>query len=132
MLEISIQYIETPCLSKPYWVVELPSEECAKQIASRSISLRNCIELWARAKTETQLHKNLVDAMKNTTGEWNIHDNSADSDISDLHICPNQLIDICCSVNKSFKVDVETYCKHFTMKEKVDKIEVCLKLNSDL
>ncbi|KOB65693.1 TRNA guanosine-2'-O-methyltransferase TRM11-like protein [Operophtera brumata] len=122
-LKIPINYIEKPSTLKPYWIVEFPSEECAKQIASRSVSMRNCVELWSRAKTETQLHKNLFDAMNNSTGKWIFQENLTNSDTSDLHICPKELIENCCSGKKSFKVDVETFCKHFTMKEKVDKIE---------
>lgn len=123
LLKIPINYIEKPCVMKPYWVVELPSEECAKQIASRSVLLRNCIELWSRAKTETQLHQNLQEAYNNSTGKWLIKNNSSHS-TSDLHVCPKELIENCCSEQNSFKVDVETFCKHFKMKEKVEKIEV--------
>lgn len=124
LLKIPINYIEKPTDLKPYWVVELPSEECAKQIASRSVSLRNCLELWSRAKTDSQLHKNLLDAIQNSTGGWIIQDSPTESNISDLDICPNELIQNCCSEMKSFKVDVETYCKHFNIREKVEKIEV--------
>lgn len=67
--------------------------------------------------------------MKNATGKWIFHENMTDSDSSDFHICPKELIINCCSEKKSFKVDVETFCKHFTMKEKVDKIEVRYKQN---
>lgn len=119
-----IKYIEKPCQSKPYWVVELPSEECVKKIASRSVLLKNCIELWGRAKSEARLHENLQSALNNVTGSWIGIDE--DSDGSDINICPSDLLKACSDGEKSFKIEVETFCKHFTMKEKVDKIEVSL------
>ncbi|KAJ2947312.1 hypothetical protein O0L34_g17025 [Tuta absoluta] len=121
MFNIPIKFIEKPCMQKPYWIVELPSEECVKKIASRSVLVKNCIELWSRAKTEPQLHDNLKKALENSTGKWVIPVNS-DQD-NETHICPRDLIDVCCGKEKSFKIEVETFCKHYTMKEKVDKIE---------
>lgn len=123
MYDIPIKFIENPCINKPYWIVELPSEEWAKKIASRSLLLKNCIELWARAKTESQLHMNLKNALLNKTNRWIICESNGNVG-SDCDLCPNELIHTCCSVDKSYKVDVETFCKHFSMKEKVEKIEV--------
>ncbi|XP_028161170.1 tRNA (guanine(10)-N2)-methyltransferase homolog [Ostrinia furnacalis] len=125
VLNIPIRFIEEPCMRKPYWIVELPTEECARKIASRSVLLKNCIELWARAKTESQLHTTLKSALLNLTGKWMVNNNGTVNDcgISDGHVCPRSLIDPCCSKDKSFKIEVETFCKHFSMKEKVDKIE---------
>ncbi|XP_023940974.1 tRNA (guanine(10)-N2)-methyltransferase homolog [Bicyclus anynana] len=120
LFEIPIKYIEKPCQNKPYWVVELPSEDCVKKIASRSILIKTCIELWATAKTETGLHENLRSSMNNLSGKWLGTDIS---DNSESHISPSELIERCCEGGKSFKIEVETFCKHFTMKEKVDKIE---------
>ncbi|XP_075976172.1 tRNA (guanine(10)-N(2))-methyltransferase TRMT11 [Anticarsia gemmatalis] len=122
LFNIPIKFIEKPSVIRPYWIVELPSEECVKKIASRSVLLKNCIELWSRAKTVSQLHKNLKGSVENSTGEWIIGDSEHDG-ISDSHLCPKELIESCCSVKSSFKIEVETFCKHFTMKEKVEKIE---------
>ncbi|CAH0723983.1 unnamed protein product, partial [Brenthis ino] len=116
MLNIPIKFIEKPCINKPYWLVEFPSEDCVEKVASRSVLLKNCIELWSRAKTEDCLHDNLKRAIENVSGKW--------IEMSgDAHICPKELLLACKDKKKSFKVEVETFCKHFTMKEKVDKIE---------
>lgn len=123
MFDIPVRFIENPCVNKPYWIVELPSEDWVRKIASRSILLKNCIELWARAKTVSQLHINLNNALLNKTNEWIIPESNGNL-VSDSDLCPNELIQTCCSADKSYKVDVETFCKHFSMKEKVDKIEV--------
>uniref|UniRef100_A0A1E1W0E6 tRNA (guanine(10)-N(2))-methyltransferase TRMT11 N-terminal domain-containing protein n=1 Tax=Pectinophora gossypiella TaxID=13191 RepID=A0A1E1W0E6_PECGO len=125
MYNIPIKFIEKPCIQKPYWIVEFPSDECVKKITSRSVLLKNCIELWSRAKTDRQLHINLKKAWENTSSKWIIPENS-DSVASDTHICPKDLIQTCCDSGLSFKIVVETFCKHFTMKEKVEKIEVRL------
>ncbi|XP_047504728.1 tRNA (guanine(10)-N2)-methyltransferase homolog isoform X1 [Pieris napi] len=121
MLNIPIKFIENPSINLPYWIVELPSELCAKQIASRSVLLKNCLELWSRAKSEAKLHENLKSAVKNKSGKWIIPNNNME--ISESHICPSELLDAVSDPNKSFKVEVETFCKHFTMKQKVEKIE---------
>lgn len=122
MLKIQITFIERPSINQPYWIVELPSESCVKQIASRSVLLKNCIELWSRAKTEAKLHENLKRAIKNVSGKWKVPTHSVE--ISDSHICPRDLLESCSDPKKSFKVEVETFCKHFSMKDKVEKIEV--------
>lgn len=125
MLNIPIRFVEKPCEVKPYWVVELPSEECVKNLASRSILLKNCIELWSRAKTELKLHQNLKLALENKSNQW-INSDRKENGICDEDICPSTLIEACRPVEKSFKVEVETFCKHFSMKEKVEKIEVSI------
>lgn len=123
MLNMPIKFIEKPCVRKPYWIVELPSEDCVRKIASRSVLIKNCIELWSTARTQTQLHINLKNSLKNSTGGWVVGD-IKDNDTSDTHLCPKELIESCCSTIKTYKVEVETFCKHFSMKEKVHKIEV--------
>lgn len=126
LLNIPIKYIEKPSLDKPYWIVELPSEECAKKIASRSVLMKNCVELWSKAKSIDQLHKNLQNSLLNNTGKWTetkeSHQNNAE--FKDFQTCPKELIENCCTLKTTFKVEVETFCKHFSMKEKVEKIEV--------
>ncbi|XP_076279499.1 tRNA (guanine(10)-N(2))-methyltransferase TRMT11 isoform X2 [Lasioglossum baleicum] len=82
----------------PYWIVNLPSEKIAHKIASRAVCVRFCIELWANSKNCGDLHSKLknypIVEMKNYVGP-----------------------------QKSFKVIVETFCKHFSQSEKVNKIE---------
>lgn len=78
--------------------MEFKSEADVKLIASRSVSLRNCLELWGHAESLEKLHKTL-----------NIQPDSIKP-----HFNPN----------KSFKIEVETFCRHFTQKEKVSKLEV--------
>ncbi|KAL4703207.1 hypothetical protein ACJJTC_004883 [Scirpophaga incertulas] len=121
LFNIPIKYAECPSIEKPYWIVELPSEECVKKLASRSILLKNCIELWSLAKSISLLHENLKNAICNKSDKWILKEDS-DSKLT-KQICPSSLIEACTSPNKSFKLKVETFCKHFTMKEKVSKIE---------
>ncbi|KAH9628091.1 hypothetical protein HF086_018307 [Spodoptera exigua] len=122
LLNIPIRYVEKPCVQKPYCIVELPSEDCVRKIASRSVLLKNCIELWARAKTVSQLHVNLKNSLKNSTGSWVAGEKDNDG-VSSTCLCPKELIESSCPLKKSFKIEVETFCKHFSMQEKVSKIE---------
>ncbi|XP_011499447.1 PREDICTED: tRNA (guanine(10)-N2)-methyltransferase homolog [Ceratosolen solmsi marchali] len=80
----------------PFWIVELSSPDEAYLIASRSVLLRYCIELWARSTNIEVLH-------------------------SDLKSYPKDEIELYLST--TFKVVVETFCKHYTQREKVEKIE---------
>ncbi|XP_057651094.1 tRNA (guanine(10)-N2)-methyltransferase homolog [Diorhabda carinulata] len=98
LLNIEMRYVEKPKDIEPYWIVEFSSEDDVKLLASRSVSLRNCIELWAHAKSIPAIH----DKLKNY---------------------PLQLYKSHFDANKSFKIEVETFCRHFTQKEKVDKLE---------
>lgn len=41
-----------------------------------------------------------------------------------LKCYPKHLMDPYFQPNKSFKIEVETFCRHFTQRQKVDKIEV--------
>lgn len=84
---------------QPYWIVELFDEKAVHQITSRAISVRFCLELWAQGKQNEDLHKSLkAYSIKN-----------AETFAGD---------------KRSFKIIVETFCKHFSQCEKVDKIEV--------
>ena len=76
-------------------MIELQESE-AQKVASRSVSVRFCIELWAHGKNDDQFHSNLQDYLKVSRP---VH-------------------------KKSFKIVFETFCKHFSQKEKVEKIEV--------
>ncbi|CAB3235241.1 unnamed protein product [Arctia plantaginis] len=122
IFNIPIKYIEQPSVQKPYWIVELPTEDSVKKIASRSVLVKCCIELWSRANTESQLHTNLKNSLQNKTGKWVVGDDNSNC-TSDKYFCPKELIESCCTAKNSFKIEVETFCKHFTLKEKVEKIE---------
>ncbi|KAG8036313.1 hypothetical protein G9C98_003636 [Cotesia typhae] len=83
---------------QPYWIVETDCEAIIKKIASRSVSIRFCIELWTQASDFSKFHESL-----------RLHSNEKLSHYSHRE--------------KSFKIIVETFCKHFSQKEKVAKIE---------
>ncbi|XP_021925227.1 tRNA (guanine(10)-N2)-methyltransferase homolog isoform X2 [Zootermopsis nevadensis] len=97
LFNINIRWLEKPN-QHPYWVVELPSEKAARQIASRSVGLRSCMELWAQAKTEEELHKN-------------------------VRSYPMELMKPYFKPDLSFKISVETFCNRQSQAEKVTKIE---------
>lgn len=63
------------------------------------MSLRFCIEIWARENQSNILHDTLKKIPKEKLNE---------------HI----------GNGKSFKMIVETFCGHITQKEKIDRIEV--------
>lgn len=86
---------------KPFWIVEFPNEETAIQLASRSILLRCVLELWSHSTSSTVFHNNVRQYI--SQGENNTAQYFAD--------------------NSTFKINIETYNKHFTQKEKIDKIE---------
>ncbi|XP_074030901.1 tRNA (guanine(10)-N(2))-methyltransferase TRMT11 [Leptinotarsa decemlineata] len=97
LFNIDMRYLERP-KDEPYWIVQFASEKDVHLLASRSVSLRNCLELWSRAKTVQNLHEKL----KNV---------------------PPKIMAPYFRPEKSFKIEVETFCRHFTQKEKIDKIE---------
>lgn len=124
LFSIQIKFVEKPDVEKPYWIVELPDEKSARQICSRSVALKSCVELWSRAKTGAQLHQNLQNALTNKSNQWIANGNG----VTDSHVCPSSLIEACCPADMSFKIEIETFCKHLSMKEKVQKIEVSPKM----
>lgn len=63
------------------------------------MSLRSCQELWAHAKNVDSLHTILKNYPQSQLSSYFDND-------------------------KTFKIEVETFCRHFTQKEKIDKIEV--------
>jgi len=85
---------------QPYWIVDLFDENAVHQVASRAVSLRFCLELWTQAKRNEDLHSSLK-----TYSVKNSETMSRDK-------------------KKSFKIVVETFCKHFSQREKINKIEV--------
>ncbi|XP_012286221.1 tRNA (guanine(10)-N2)-methyltransferase homolog isoform X2 [Orussus abietinus] len=97
MLNINLR-AQTKPEDHPYWIIEVPSESVVHEIARRSVTLRFCLELWADGQGFEEFHDNL----RLYSGE-NIK----------VHINPD----------KSFRITVETFCKHFTQQQKVEKIE---------
>jgi tRNA (guanine10-N2)-methyltransferase len=88
-------------LKKPFWIVDLPNDEYAIQIASRAVSLKCILELWTHSNTYGKFHQSLKTCLE-INKEQQQHLFAKD---------------------KTFRVTVETYNKHYTQKEKVDKIE---------
>ncbi|XP_055914165.1 tRNA (guanine(10)-N2)-methyltransferase homolog [Eupeodes corollae] len=86
---------------KPFWIVEFPNEETALKIASRSVLLRCVLELWSHSTSLPQFHNNVrhyISQKENQTQQY-------------------------FQSNCSFKINIETYNKHFSQKEKITKIE---------
>ncbi|XP_033163378.1 tRNA (guanine(10)-N2)-methyltransferase homolog [Drosophila mauritiana] len=86
---------------KPFWVVEFRDTDSALLYASRSISLRAMIELYAHSHKLPEFHQRL---RNHVTTNWN--------SLAEYF-----------RVEASFKIVVETYNKHFSQREKVEKIE---------
>lgn len=88
-------------IKNPFWIVEFPNDDMALKYASRSIGLKAIFELWSHGNNFEEFHFNL---------KKHIRQNAA-------------AINDCCRKDRSFKITVETYNKHFTQKEKIEKIE---------
>lgn len=86
---------------RPFWLVELPDDHSARQLASRSISLRCVIEHWSSATSFAAFHS--------ATRQF-IANNSAY--VADL-----------CRAEHSFKINVESFNRHLSQPEKIQKIE---------
>lgn len=61
--------------------------------------MRSCQELWANAKDMNSLH----DVLKNYPTDLSAYFDE----------------------KKTFKIEVETFCRHVTQQEKINRIEVC-------
>lgn len=85
-----------PPTDNPYWMLENVEESDMRKIASRSVSLRYVVEVWAHGKNFSEFHETLRDKL-------------IDSRYT--------------SLDSSFKITVETYNKHFKQSEKIEKIE---------
>ncbi|KAL1123034.1 hypothetical protein AAG570_002122, partial [Ranatra chinensis] len=83
---------------QPFWIVELDSDHAAEKIASRSVTVRCIVDLWASAIEMADLHRQ-------------------------LHSLPSEWMRPYSSPEVSFKIKVETFCNSQTQEEKVDKIE---------
>ncbi|XP_034941114.1 LOW QUALITY PROTEIN: tRNA (guanine(10)-N2)-methyltransferase homolog [Chelonus insularis] len=92
-----LKTIQRP-VEHPYWIVECHSESIVQKIASRCVSMKFCMELWAEAKNFGEFHR----ALKQY---------------------PRERSNVYGSKDQSFKIIVETFCKHITQTEKVNKIE---------
>lgn len=124
LFQIKTKFIEKPLDDVLYWIVELESDEVAKNIASRSISLRWCIELWGRAKTTESLHQVMRKSIIENRNEWITTDDG--ENIS--YAGPRKLMSPYFPSDKTFKITVETFCRHFKISEKIEKIEVFISL----
>lgn len=85
----------------PFWIVELQNDEAAKKLASRSVSLRCVLEYWHHATNYKMFHSDLKNIVQNN---YSLLSNTFGED-------------------KTFKLTVETYNKHYQQLEKVAKIE---------
>lgn len=84
---------------QPFWIVEVPSEQCVRKLASRSISLRGVVELWGHSSNISALHEQLK---------------ALNPSVYKPYLQPHL----------SFKVEVETFSNHLSLPELVEKIEV--------
>ncbi|KAL3279515.1 hypothetical protein HHI36_017024 [Cryptolaemus montrouzieri] len=98
LLNIEMKFIQKPDVTEPYWIVQFNSEEDVQQVANRSVSLKLCLELWADSVTIEDLH-------------------------SQLKQYPKQFYERYFSPDETFKIELETFCRHLTQEEKVRKIE---------
>jgi len=81
---------------KPFWIVNLPESDVRK-IASRSVSLRYVVQIWSHSNNLADFHEGIKAATPEILKSF--------------------------APDKSFKIVVETFNKHFTQQEKVAKIE---------
>ncbi|XP_065212761.1 tRNA (guanine(10)-N2)-methyltransferase homolog [Planococcus citri] len=84
---------------KPFWIVELPSDEVARQIANRSVTLKFVTELWASSNKIEDLHNDLKTYSSNVLQHDEVFKKS------------------------SFKFKVDVFCNTQSYAEKMAKIE---------
>ena len=58
IFRIPLKWVEKNS-QEPWVILEFEQESQVKQILSRSIATKHCIELWAEGNSWTDLHKNL-------------------------------------------------------------------------
>lgn len=95
-------YIEDEELT-PFIHIELPNDECAIKLASRSVSIRYILEEWMSASTLSAFHADFKQFLS---------DNEANASIINNF-----------DVNKTFRITVETFNNTIQHKEKIEKIE---------
>lgn len=102
----------TTQIKKPFFVIELPNDEFALELAARCASIRSVIEHWASASACDLFHSQL---------KAYIASHQKDAHFIELY-------------NSSFRITVETFNKRIQQKEKVDKIETLayLPFNGDI
>uniref|UniRef100_A0A1A9W6M1 tRNA (guanine(10)-N(2))-methyltransferase TRMT11 n=1 Tax=Glossina brevipalpis TaxID=37001 RepID=A0A1A9W6M1_9MUSC len=86
---------------KPFWIVEFPDDAVALNYASRAIALRAVLKLWSHGEDYEKFHENLKLFIKQNQ-----------SNLSHFF-----------KEDTSFKITVETYNKHLSQKEKIERIE---------
>jgi tRNA (guanine10-N2)-methyltransferase len=86
---------------RPFWIVELPNDEEAKKLASRSVLLRSVLKLWSHSNTLAIFQSQLKDYCKDNV----------------------QVIGYAFEPTTSFKITVETFNRKISLAEKVQKIE---------
>lgn len=89
--------------STPFIHIELPNDECAKQLAARSISIRYVLEQWASATSLPAFHAELKQFLAANETNPNVSDNF--------------------DASKTFRITVETFNNTMQHKEKIEKIE---------
>lgn len=87
----------------PFIHIELPNDACAKELASRSVSIRYIIEQWASALSLTEFHAELKHFLAANETNPDITDNFDPA--------------------KTFRITVETFNNTIQHKEKIEKIE---------
>lgn len=83
---------------QPFVIMDLPSEQCAQQLASRTVLLRSVYELWG-------------------------HGRSPDELIAKLKELPNERLSPYASPKYSFRLRVDTFGKSISKEEKLKKID---------
>jgi tRNA (guanine10-N2)-methyltransferase len=96
-LTVANEYDHPECKLNPFISVDLPSEQCAVSIASRSILMRAVYELWGYGST--------FDAL-----------------VSSLKQLPPERMEFC-KPDSSFKITVETFSKKISQSHKVQLID---------
>lgn len=85
-------------IENPWVIIDLPNEEAALKLISRSISTKYCVQLWADATNYADLHQR-------------------------VKCFPSNLVEPYCDKEKSFKIYVEAFMKSLTMAERLEKME---------
>lgn len=88
-------------MNKPFVVIQLPNDDFAKQLVSRSISVRGVIEHWSSGTTDNSFHQQLKDFVAS-------------------NIQNPQFKDV---LKSTFRITVESYNRRIQQKDKVNKIE---------
>lgn len=96
-----MKYFSLRQVNKPFFVIELPNDDYAFQLASRSISIRSVIEHWSNGSTYDSFHSQLKKYVAANAGNLEFEN----------------------VLEQSFRVTVETYSKHIQQKQKIEKIE---------